>query len=192
MPLDPHATPSGNFDLSNWKIGLPVDSAGGFAGTSLEVKNLAGYEHPSYFFTATDGAMTFVAPAEGATTTGSQYARSELREMIGPERAAWSLATGGMMSATLEIDQVPIKFGGTIGRVIIGQIHGEEDELVRLYWEDGKLYFANDQAGPNNSEQKFYFLDAAGKQPHVALNERFSYTISAKGDDLVVTVTADG
>jgi hypothetical protein len=192
MPLNPHTTPSGNFDLSESKIGLPVDSAGGFSGTSLEVKKLAGYVHTGYFYTAPDGAMTFVASVEGATTKGSQYARSELREMIGSERAAWSLAKGGVMSATLEIDHASIKFNGTAGRIVVGQIHGGDDELVRLYWENGKLYFANDQAGSNNSEQKFYFLNAAGKQPRVSLNERFSYTISAKGDDLVVTINADG
>jgi hypothetical protein len=78
------------------------------------------------------------------------------------------------------------------GRIIVGQIHGQDDELVRLYWENGKLYFANDQAGSNNSETKFYFVNASGQQPSVSLDERFSYTINAKGDTLEVTVFADG
>jgi Ca2+-binding RTX toxin-like protein len=78
------------------------------------------------------------------------------------------------------------------GRIIVGQIHGQDDELVRLYWENGKLYFANDQAGSSNSETKFYFVNASGQQPSVSLDERFSYTINAKGDTLEVTVFADG
>lgn len=192
MALNLRTAPSGNFNLTNWKIGLPIDSAKGFSGTSVEVKKLKSYQHAKYFFTASDGAMTFVAPVEGATTKGSKYARSELREMKGTEKAAWKLSTGGTMSATLEVDHAPTKFSGMPGRLIVGQIHGEDKELVRLYWENGRLYFANEQAGTNNTETKFYFANAAGQQPNVSLNERFSYTISAKGSDLKVSIRADG
>ncbi|WP_315974420.1 polysaccharide lyase family 7 protein [Microvirga sesbaniae] len=192
MALDPKTAPGQNFDLSDWKIGLPVDGSGGFKGTSREVKNLSSYEHSKYFYTGPDGAMTFVAPVEGATTKGSKFARSELREMIGSERAAWRLSKGGVMTATLTVDHAPTKFDGTPGRIVVGQIHGQDEELVRLNWENGRVYFVNDQAGPKNSETKFYFHNAAGKQPQVSLNERFSYSISAKGDQLVVTVKADG
>jgi hypothetical protein len=157
----------------------------------MEVKNLSTYQNPKYFYTAADGAMTFVAPVNGATTSGSSYARSELREMNGTANAAWDLKTGGFMSATLEVDAAPNR-DGMGGRIIVGQIHGQDDELVRLYWENGKLYFANDQAGSSNKETKFYFVNASGQQPNVSLDERFSYTINAKGDTLEVTVFADG
>jgi hypothetical protein len=191
MALNSSVAPGGNFDLSNWKITLPVDANGGFSGNAMEVKNLSTYQSSKYFYTAADGAMTFVAPVEGATTSGSSYSRSELREMNGTANAAWNLKTGGFMSATLEVDAAPNR-DGMGGRIIVGQIHGQDDELVRLYWENGKLYFANDQAGSNNSETKFYFVNASGQQPSVSLDERFSYTINAKGDTLEVTVFADG
>ncbi|MBQ0821674.1 polysaccharide lyase family 7 protein [Microvirga sp. HBU67558] len=191
MALNSSVAPSGNFDLSNWKITLPVDPNGGFIGTAMEVKNLSGYQHSKYFYTAADGAMTFVAPVEGATTSGSSYSRSELREMNGTATAAWNLTTGGFMSATLEVDAAPNR-DGVGGKIVVGQIHGQDDELVRLYWENGKLYFANDQAGSSNTETKFFFVNASGQQPSVSLDERFSYTINAKGDDLEVTVFADG
>jgi hypothetical protein len=191
MALNSSVAPSGNFDLSNWKLTLPVDSSGSMSGTAVEVKSLTGYENSKYFYTGSDGAMVFYAPVEGATTSGSSYARSELREMKGTEKAAWSLSTGGFMSATLEVDAAPNRDGAG-GKIIVGQIHGQNDELVRLYWENGKLYFANDQAGSSNSEAKFYFVNASGQQPSVSLDERFSYTINAKGSDLEVTVFADG
>jgi hypothetical protein len=191
MALNSSVAPGGNFDLSNWKITLPVDANGGLSGNAMEVKNLSTYQNSKYFYTAADGAMTFVAAVDGATTSGSSYARSELREMNGTANAAWDLKTGGFMSATLEVDAAPIR-DGMGGRIIVGQIHGQDDELVRLYWENGKLYFANDQAGSNNSETKFYFVNASGQQPSVSLDERFSYTINAKGDTLEVTVFADG
>ncbi|MCD6071707.1 MAG: alginate lyase, partial [Microvirga sp.] len=68
MALNPSVAPGGNFNLSNWKITLPVDSNGGFSGNAMEVKSLSTYQHSKYFFTAADGAMTFVAPVDGATT----------------------------------------------------------------------------------------------------------------------------
>ncbi|MBM1172057.1 polysaccharide lyase family 7 protein [Microvirga arabica] len=191
MVLATNVAPSGNFDLSNWKLTLPVDSSGGTSGTAVEVKNLIDYQHSRYFYTGSDGAMTFMASADGATTSGSSYARSELREMKGTEKAAWNLTQGGIMTATLEVDAAPNR-EGVGGKIVVGQIHGQDKELVRLYWENGKMYFANDQAGSGNSETKFYFVDSSGQQPSVSLDEKFSYTIDAKGSDLEVTIYADG
>ena len=192
MALDPTLAPSGNFDLRNWKITLPIDASGNYSGTAVEVHNLSEYQHPKFFYTGTDGAMVFRAPVDGATTSGSNYARSELREMNGTSRAAWNLSTGGVMTATLEVDQAPIRFDGTVGKVVVGQIHGADHELVRLYWDNSKAYFVNDRAGSSNAETKFYFYNAAGQQPNISLDERFSYVIDAKGSSLEVTVHADG
>ncbi|MBM1173036.1 polysaccharide lyase family 7 protein [Microvirga arabica] len=192
MILNPGVAPSGNFSLSDWKITLPIDSFGTISGTATEIKSLSGYQHSSYFYTASDGAMVFYAPVDGATTSGSKYARSELREMKGVAKAAWSLNEGGLLNATLEVDQAPIRFDGSAGRVVVGQIHGQNDELVRLYWENGSVYFVNDRAGSHNSETTFKLTNSIGQTPNVSLNERFSYIIDAKGDDLKVSVLADG
>ena len=190
--LNTSTAPSGNFDLANWKITLPVDANGEIVGTAVEVKTLTNYSS-SYFFTATsDGAMVFRASVDGATTSGSNYARSELREMKGTDRAAWNLTTGGIMTATLEVDAVPTRLDGTMGKVVVGQIHGQNDELVRLYWDNNKLYFVNDQSGSGNTENKFYFVNSSGLQPNVSLNEKFSYVIDAKGSTLEVSIYADG
>ena len=191
MSLNASAAPSGNFNLSNWKITLPVDQGGSLSGTAVEVQNLSGYKNSKYFYTGSDGAMVFYAPVDGATTKGSSYARSELREMNGSEKAAWDLSKGGFMSATLEVDAAPNR-DGVGGRLVVGQIHGQDDELVRLYWENGTVYFVNDQAGASNSETKFTLKDSTGATPDVSLNEKFSYTINAKGSTLEVDVYADG
>jgi Ca2+-binding RTX toxin-like protein len=191
MSLNPDVAPSGNFDLSNWKITLPVDSSGGTSGTAVEVSNLIGYQNSKYFYTAPDGAMVFYAPVNGATTSGSSYARSELREMNGSAKAAWNLSTGGSMTATLEVDAAPMR-DGQGHKIVVGQIHGQDDELVRLYWQDNKLYFANDQSGSDNEEHNFNFKADDGSAPDVSLNEKFSYTINAKGNTLDVDIYADG
>jgi Ca2+-binding RTX toxin-like protein len=185
-------TPSVNFDLSDWKITLPTDSSGGISGTAVEVQVLTGYQNSRYFYTASDGAMVFTAPVEGATTSGSKYARSELREMNDGARAAWNLEQGGYMAATLEVDRVPTLADGSQGKVVVGQIHGQDDELVRLYWDKGTVYFVNDRAGAGDKETKFTLLDANGKAPSVSLNEKFSYSIDAQDDLLKVKVYADG
>lgn len=186
------ATNSDNFDLKNWKLTLPVDSNGGITGGALEVKNLVGYEHSKYFYDAPDGGMVFTAFAEGATTGGSKYPRSELREMNGTKLAAWQLTEGGTMTATLAINEAPTRTDGTTGRFIVGQIHGKDEELIRLYWDNGKVYFVNDHAIGTGKETTYNFYDADGKMPNVSLNEKFSYKIDAYGDTLKVDVYADG
>ena len=91
-----------------------------------------------------------------------------------------------------QVDETPIKDSGAPGRVVVGQIYGQDDELVRLYYESGKVYFMNDQAGPDNEETKFTFKNADGKQPNIALGETFSYMIDARGSKLTVKILADG
>src|SRR5687768_16960187 len=182
MALHSSYSPGRNFNLSHWKITLPTDRNGTFSGTASEVKNLKGYVNTKYFYTGSDGAMVFKAPVEGSTTSGSRYARSELREMNGSERAAWTIDQGGSMKATLKVDQVPTLFNGTKGRVVVGQVHGQEDELVRLYWEKGTLYFVNDIAGATGRETKFALTNKAGSKPNVALNERFTYSFDVTND----------
>lgn len=184
--------PSRNFNLTHWKITLPTDRYGTFSGTASEVKSLSGYVNPEYFFAGSDGAMVFKAPVGGATTSGSRYARSELREMNGSERAAWTVKQGGFMKATLEVDQAPTLFNGAKGRVVVGQVHGQDEELVRLYWEKGTLYFVNDIASATGQETKFALTSKAGSRPNVALNERFTYSIDVTTDRVKVTVSADG
>jgi hypothetical protein len=185
--------PSQSFDLANWKLTLPVDEEGEAGGDeAAEVESLAGYVNPQYFFRTADGAMVFVAGVDGATTGGSRYPRSELREMRGEERAAWTLAEGGTMTATLAVNSVPTRDDGSPGRLIVGQIHGEDEELIRLYYEDSSVHFVNDQAGDDDEETSFTLENANGEEPDIGLNERFSYLIDARGDVLTVEVHADG
>jgi Ca2+-binding RTX toxin-like protein len=192
MSLNPNATPSANFDLSDWKLQLPIDAKGSFAGKAAEVKSLSNYSQPDYFHTGADGAMVFSAPVNGATTGGSIFARSELREMNGSVPAEWSLSQGGHMTATLQVDAAPIHSDGTYGKVVIGQVHGGDGQLVRLAWEDGKLFFANDITSNGTKDVHIELLNAAGQEASVSLNETFSYSIDVSQDRLVVSVMADG
>jgi hypothetical protein len=192
MSLNPNAVPSANFDLSDWKLQLPIDTRGSFSGKAAEVKTLTSYVHQDYFYTGSDGAMVLAAPVDGATTGGSIYARSELREMNGTANAEWSLQQGGHLSATLQVDAAPRHDDGTYGKVVVGQVHGGDGQLVRLAWEDGTLFFANDITSNGTKDVHIELLNAQGKQPSVSLNETFTYHIDVSADRLVVSVIADG
>lgn len=192
MSLNPNAVPSTNFDLSDWKLQLPIDVTGSFTGKAAEVKTLTDYVHGTYFYTGSDGAMVLAAPVEGATTGGSIYARSELREMNGTANAEWNLELGGQLSATLQVDAAPRHTDGSYGKVVVGQVHGGNGQLVRLAWEDGTLFFANDITSNGTKDVHIELRNSLGQQPSVSLNETFSYKIDVSADWLVVSVIADG
>ncbi|GAL20443.1 alginate lyase precursor [Vibrio maritimus] len=98
--LDPNVAPSGNFDLLDWTLSIPVDTDGdGKADTIKENELSASYENNEFFFTAADGGMTFKAPVDGAkTSTNTSYTRSELREML--RRGDTSHSTKGVGKIT--------------------------------------------------------------------------------------------
>lgn len=75
--------PSENFDLTRWKITLPVDRDGNGKVDEIEENQLQGWSDPEFFYTdPVTGGMVFRAVPGGATTPNSSYIRSELREMM--------------------------------------------------------------------------------------------------------------
>ena len=190
----PQKAPGQNFDLSVWKLTLPVDGSGQFSGVAVEVKPLAStYQNALYFYSAADGAMTFMAPTEGATTSGSHYPRSELRELTSSgANAAWTVEQGGSLSATLAVNEVPLATTGKNGRVVIGQIHGPNDELCRLYYDNGQLYFYDDKSGANQNELQYILKSSTGATTSIPLNAPFDYTIVVANGSLVVSARHGG
>ena len=184
-------TTSTFYDLSTWYLTLPVDRDGETSGDAATIKNLETYQS-DWFSHADEGALTFTVNVDGATTKNTKYARSELREMDGEDLAWWNLSEGGTMTGTLAVTEIHTKDNGGPGRVIVAQIHGKSQELVRLYWDNGSLYFKNDQAGPDDRELKFELLNASGEKAELGLGEVFSYEINARGDVLDVAVHVDG
>jgi hypothetical protein len=183
--------PETSISLTHWKITLPVTKDGTVSGpgNAVEIKSLPGVAVPPYF-TVTADSISFRAPTDGATTKGSHYPRSELREMDGEgEEYQWVVSQGGTLSATLQVDELPKTAKGVPGAVVIGQIHGPDDELCRLYYDNGQLYFVDDKAGKAAKETKFVLKSPAGKAAKIALGERFSYEIDANSERLKVSVT---
>jgi autotransporter-associated beta strand protein len=122
--LDPGKPPGQNFDLSHWKLTLPVDSLGGTNGTAAEVSAsqlTAGYTNAAYFYTGADGAMDFICPATGAVTPGASHPRTELREMLNPSSSSadWNPSGVHVLAAQCRATAV-----STNARFAIGQVHG--------------------------------------------------------------------
>ncbi len=163
-PLTETATqasaPSYSFDLSHWKITLPMlDDKPKRKGKVMEISSQQlsrGYSHPDWFYRDVDsGVMVFKAPNKAKTTPNSHNARSELRAMIADDNKISSQAAqnnfvlvshadakqygaiGGHLSAVLAVDWVSQsgndkKYGAHA--VVIGQIHGSKNEPLKIYY----------------------------------------------------------
>jgi len=118
-------------------------------------------------------------------------------------------AVDGTMDAVLTVDEVTTT--GAIwqqGRVIVGQIHANDDEPCKLYYrkfphhERGSVFVAFE---PREEEDKlypiigtnvpdYYTQDGAVVEPEdgIKLGEKWGYQIKVVGNTLTVTVRRDG
>ena len=226
--------PAQVLDLSSWYMSLPIDATGsGKATTISESQVAAGYTDPENFFVnqAGDG-VTFSSPIKGVLTSkNTTYTRSELREMIrrgdtsiptkGVNKNNWVFSTApqadqdaaggvdGTMDAVLTVDEVTTTGANwQQGRVIVGQIHANDDEPCKLYYrkfphhERGSVYVAYE---PRDSDDvmypmigsnvpDYYTQDGAIVEPEngIKLGEKWGYQIKVVGNELTVTVRRDG
>ncbi|MBE1302292.1 MAG: cyclic nucleotide-binding protein [Alteromonadaceae bacterium] len=224
--LDPTLPPSGNFELVDWTLSVPIDDNNdGKADTTKELGLSSGYELNPYFYTGADGGLVFRSLVEGSkTSTNTSYTRSELREMLrrgdtsyatkGVNGNNWVFSSApsgdknvaggidGVLEATLAVNHVTTTGSSSqVGRVIIGQIHANDDEPVRIYYRKlpgnsrGAIYFAHE---PNGGSDQYYEMigsrssSAANPADGIELNERFSYRIQVSGNTLTVTIMRQG
>ena len=211
--LDPSTPPSKNFDLAQWKLTIPN-------GSDVSISTLnGGYTLANAFYTdPVTGGMVFRTPNIAGTTSNSSYSRSELREMLnesagttnlgnnwvlGTSSATAKAAAGGVdgsMQVTLSVDHVSTTGDSAkIGRVVVGQIHGPDTEIIRLYYHKrptdskGAIYFGHDTPSNSNSYHAIIGNPAAlDPVDGIALGERWSYEIKVVGQTLIVSVTPEG
>lgn len=145
--------PSQMFDLSHWKITLPMDDNGDGKVDEVDTKEIQGFSHPDYFYLDADGGMVFTAPNKATTTANSSNTRSELRQM--PRGGNFRIKTkapknnfalashpwarrfasvGGKMEATLKVNHVATRAGHPdkppAYSVVVGQIHAGKDQAL--------------------------------------------------------------
>ena len=159
--------PADNFDLSHWKIQLPVDLKGDGKASEVKVRKIKKFSHPDFFYLDDDGHMVFMAPNKGSTTANTTNTRSELRYMLRgrndrikthaaknqfalashPHKSRFG-AIGGRMEATLKVDAVSRNAGNPnkppAYSVVVGQIHATKypEPILGFGWGNEPLKIA--------------------------------------------------
>jgi len=221
-----HQNVASTIELNDWYLSIPVDESLRSTALSIKETELADdYFNHQFFFLDTDGGMVFRAPIEGTkTSTNTSYTRTELREML--RRGDTSISTQGIngnnwvfsSTSTAEqqaaggvdgdlITELAVNHVTTtgdsaqVGRVIIGQIHANDDEPIRVYYrklpenENGAIYLAHEILG---GEDIYYELigtrskSADNPENGIKLNERFGYKISVVANQLTLTIVRAG
>lgn len=103
---------------------------------------LATYERKPYFYLDNPSqGVVFVAPVNGATTPNSQNPRSELRQLVNGENAAWSnKSQTWIMDSIHMVAEYPASSDDTRG-VVTMQIHdGNDDVSVLRYERSGEVW----------------------------------------------------
>jgi hypothetical protein len=157
--------PSDIIDTKDWYLTLPTGKEG--SPDLVEGSALARY-HSQYFdLSPGKDGVVFTAATNGATTSGSQYPRSELREMFGSEKASWDGRKG---RHTMEIVQAITETPKEKPDVIAGQIHGTSDDLMQIHLSGERLTVKYADG------QKFVDLD-----PNYKLGTMFAVKIESAG-----------
>ena len=215
-----------SIELDDWYLSIPVDEKTNSKAKSIyEAALNDDYFNAEFFFLDKEGGMVFRAPIEGATTsTNTKYTRTELREMLrrgntnistqGVNQNNWVFSSApasdqskaggvdGTLTAELAVNYVTETGDSSqVGRVIIGQIHANDDEPVRVYYrklpnnDKGAIYLAHEI---KDGDDTYYELigtrskSAENPANGIALNERFGYQISVSGNLLTFTLTREG
>lgn len=138
--------PARVLNLNDWKLQLPVGASR--PGQVEEVTWPALRTYSSWYFHANDtgNGVVFRATAGGATTPGTVFARSELRQMTddGTRQAAWASA-GSTWSMTIReaITHLPPVHPA----IVAGQIHGMGTHFVALVRLDGNRLSVKTEKG---------------------------------------------
>jgi poly(beta-D-mannuronate) lyase len=218
---------SHNIELIDWYLSVPSDEDNNGKSDSIKETDLSdGYFDPRFFVLSEDAGVTFSTSVSGyKTSTNTKYVRSELREMLrrgnsshktqGVNQNNWVFSTApqedldnaggidGQLNAELSVNSVTTTGEDyQIGRVIIGQIHANDDEPARLYYrklpdnQHGSIYLAHELL---DGDDTYYEIigsrdnNASNPSNGIPLNEKFSYSITVNGHELTVTIIkADG
>jgi hypothetical protein len=147
----------------------------------------------AYLYTGTDGAMTFWAPDDGATTGGSTHPRSELRELLNTNDNSvnWTLYGTHVLTATCVVSNVP----ADTGKVCIGQIHepdtqpdgsysANNEEMIMFDLANQTIYANINLDGNSNATFSTTFISGSG----VALGKAINYTMSVVDGVLQISI----
>jgi poly(beta-D-mannuronate) lyase len=221
-------------ELVDWYLSVPTDEDNNGKSDTIDEGDLAaGYTNSEYFYASADNGIVMRSPSYGfKTSTNTDYVRVELREML--RRADSSISTQGVnnnnwvfgsasnegqanaggvdgeLNVTLAVNNVTTTGENyQIGRLVIGQIHANNDEPIRLYYRKlpgnskGSIYFAHEPRDLNDDDDidvPEVYVEMIGSRSNsasnpsdgIALDEKFSYRINVTANLLTVTIIREG
>ncbi len=170
-------------DLSDWKITLPINGA-----EEIDPPDILDYSiDPWFHLNANCDAVLFRANCGGDTTNGSEYPRSELRE-IGSD-TEWSTTSGtNVMVVTEAITHLPAEKS----EVVAAQIHDSNGDVMMIRLDGSKLYVEGDGTDHGTLDSDYelgtFFtakIEASGGQIKVYFNDmsspKVTFSASATG-----------
>jgi hypothetical protein len=163
---------STGWNLTGWELQLPIGST----GHPELVENPTSF-HDDYFYVGTDGALTFMDPHTGVTTSGSLHPRSELRELT----SGWPATGTNTMTATVAVTKVPSTV--TIGQVFQAPNAPSKPLLELQYDAGGKLELLLEKTNEGGSAN---FYDVGS----VTDGATFHYAISLTKDEISITINS--
>jgi len=135
--------PADVFDMSKWKLQLPV-ADGPSSVVEIMQPKLATYSDNYFHLNADKTAVVFHVNHGGATTSGSSNPRSELREMTGTDgktQASWPSTSGThTMTVKLKITHLTT----VKPQVVVGQIHDGTNDISVFRLEGTNLWISDE------------------------------------------------
>jgi hypothetical protein len=174
------AAPASVLDLTNWKLTLPVDGCDDNEwADEIRQPQLSTFRDPRYFMVNSAGGVVFRARVDGArTSSNTNYARSELREMTdrGEDRASWSNESSADGVHTMNLEAAITATPQNKPHVVAAQVHGSDDDVVMI-----RLYGNQLVVDADDSDVRLLLDD------DYHLGQRFTVNITASSGHIRVT-----
>lgn len=164
--------PSSVLDLHGWKLAVPLEGEPG-QPRELSGAQLAGFTSPNFELTDEGDGVRFTAPVGGFVQRGSEFARSELRELDSAGRpAAWSSHAG---VHELQVDEAITDVPPVRPAIVSAQLHGTDSYVALIRLDGNRLYVKTENAGEHTLDSDY------------RLGERFVVRMSVRGGEALIT-----
>ncbi|RHZ66750.1 polysaccharide lyase family 7 protein [Aspergillus thermomutatus] len=175
--------PGGTFDLSKWKLQLPIGSNGSPDSVSAsDLQGCDGYKSEYFFTSLDDGSLVMKVPGSTATsacvtTPNSEHCRTELRE-DSPSKWSPSDPTNRLFG-DLIVKQIKDD------RVVVGQIHIDGSISTKPVCE---LYYSSKGDLTMGVNRCRTCGQNTFKIGHIPVGQRFTYEIRYESNTLSVSI----
>lgn len=171
-------------DLAQWSLTLPTGKQG--HPDTVKPADLAATANDDFHRTDDGRGLVLSARADGVTTGGSDYPRSELREVDGDRDAAWTNTRG---THTLDLREAVTAVPKGKPEVVAAQIHDGHDDVIQVRLEGAKLLVAADDGKTTRTLDPAYKLGTPYRVRIVAADSRVTVQYN---DEAPVTLPLSG